>query len=93
MEEKNIPVNVPYIAYESAMARMERINKRHWIALILALILLFGSNFAWFIYDKQYADVVTTTTVEADATDGGNAIINRNGEVTINGTSESDNDN
>lgn len=33
MQNDSVPV-VPYIAHESEMARMERINKRLWIALL-----------------------------------------------------------
>ncbi len=36
-EEKNGAPDVPYIVHESELARMERINKRLWIALLLAL--------------------------------------------------------
>ena len=48
-KQKNIEP-VPYIAYESAIARLERINKRVWaINIILNLALLF-SNLAWLIW-------------------------------------------
>ena len=47
-KQKNIEP-VPYIAYESAIARLERINKRIWtIDIILCLALAF-SNLAWLI--------------------------------------------
>lgn len=35
--------NVPYVVHESTIARMERIIKRQWIALIVAICLLFAS--------------------------------------------------
>lgn len=38
---------VPYIAYESEMARMERIVKRLWVVLLAAVLLLAGTNAAW----------------------------------------------
>lgn len=64
---------VPYIVHESAMARAERANKRLWIALILVIVLLVGSNIGWMIYESQFEDVVTTTQeVEQIADDGGN---------------------
>lgn len=62
---------VPYIVHESAMARAERANKRLWIALILVIVLLVGSNIGWMIYENQFEDVVTIQEVEQD-TDGGN---------------------
>lgn len=71
---------IPYIAYESAMARMERANKRTWIALVLAIVLLVGSNIGWIVYENQFADIVEETyTSEADG--GGIAIVNRDGSV------------
>lgn len=62
---------VPYIVHESAMARAERANKRLWIALILVIVLLVGSNIGWMVYESQFEDVVTIQEVEQD-TDGGN---------------------
>ena len=72
---------IPYIAYESAMARMERANKRTWIALILAIVLLVGSNIAWVVYEAQFEDVVETESYEAITDDGGTAIANGSGDV------------
>lgn len=63
---------MPYIVHEADMARMERSNKRLWIALILAIILLVGSNIAWTVYENQFADEVSET-VETIADNGGNA--------------------
>ena len=67
---------IPYIAYESAMARMERANKRTWIALIIAIVLLVGSNIGWIVYENQFQEVVTTQDVwqKADG-DGSNRFI------------------
>ena len=48
---QNAPENVPYIVHESSMARMERQIKRLWIAVIVAVALLFASGaifaYAW----------------------------------------------
>lgn len=51
---QNAPENVPYIVHESSMARMERQIKRLWIALIVAVCLLFASNAGWMIYESQF---------------------------------------
>ena len=51
---QNAPESVPYIVHESSMARMERQIKRGWIALIVALVMLFGSNIGWLIYESQF---------------------------------------
>ena len=55
---------IPFIAYESAMARMERSNRRLWIALIIVLALLFGTNVAWVWYDAQMEDVSVEQEVD-----------------------------
>ena len=51
---QNAPENVPYIVHESSMARMERHIKRLWIAVIVAVCLLFVSNAGWLIYESQF---------------------------------------
>ena len=81
------PENVPYIVHESAMARMERTNKRLWITNLILIFLLVGAIIGFAYYENQFEDVVTTT-YEADAMDGGNAVINGEGSVNINGESE-----
>ena len=48
------PASVPYIVHESSMARMERHIKRLWIAVIVAVFLLFASNTAWLYAWCQY---------------------------------------
>lgn len=79
---------IPYIAFEAEMARMERIIRRLWALLLIAVLLLVASNVAWIEYERQF-EVATETTYEAESEAGGNAVINGSGEVTINGTSES----
>ena len=44
---QNAPESVPYIVHEASMARMERQIKRLWIAVIVAVCLLFASNTGW----------------------------------------------
>ena len=78
---------VPYIVHEADMARQERTIKRLWIALILVIVLLVGSNCAWLYYNSQFEDVSTTTTesYEAVADNDGVAIANGSGEVNYGG--------
>lgn len=89
MEEKNIP----YFAHEGDMARMERTNKRFFIIIIILIIALIGTNAAWIYYEAQF-QVQETTTVqqEAEWEEGSNIIMNGTGEVSVNGTSETNND-
>ena len=51
---QSTPENVPYIAHESSMARMERQIKRLWIALIVCIAMLFACNAGWLIYESQF---------------------------------------
>ena len=64
---KNVDVEksldpVPYIVHESVVARFERQAKRLWIALILAVIMVFASNaiwlYAWMQYDYSNEEIV-----------------------------------
>ncbi len=91
-KEAHAPESVPYIVHESFMARMERQVKRGWIALIVAVCLLFASNAAWlycwmqYDYSGTYEEII----VEQDAQDGGNAnYIGNDGDI-VNGLPESD---
>lgn len=54
MEEKKNMTSVPYVVYESAMARNERTFKKMWSALILMVLLLIGSNVGWLIHESQF---------------------------------------
>ena len=60
------PESVPYIAHEASMARMERQAKRLWIAVLLLILLLVGTNAAWLYYESQWETVNQEVTQEAD---------------------------
>ena len=78
--------DISYVAFESICARFERTIKRLWILIILLTVLLVGSNCAWLWYESQFETVSTTTeSYESEATDGGIAIANGEGEVSIDG--------
>ena len=76
--------SVPYIVYESAQAKNERIVKRLVIALIVAVGLVFASNMAWLYFMSQYDYSGTETkTLEMYTQDGeGTNIIGDSNEVT-----------
>ena len=74
---------VPFIVHEGTMARAEITIKRLWITILLLIALLVGTNGAWIWYESQFEE--TTTTIEAEADDGGNAVANNNGMVNYNG--------
>lgn len=82
---------VSYIVFETEMARLERIIKRQFVLIIIALVLLVGTNACWMWYENQFIDEVTATqevTQSLDADDGGDAVINDG--VHINGESKAD---
>ena len=80
--------NIPFIVYEGAMSRFERINRRLWIALIVLIVLLVGSNISWLIYESQYEYYQTSVTQESDT--GANNYIGNDGDIT---NGETDNNN
>ena len=71
----NQPISVPYVVYESAMARAERQAKRLISIIILLIVLLLGSNLGWLIYESQFEDYVITQEVEQEADNGENHFI------------------
>lgn len=80
------PESVPYIVHESTMARAERTSKRLWITILTLIFMLVSSNCAWLWYNAQFETVETVTEEhQADASDCGNAIINGDGIVDIDG--------
>ena len=80
---------VPYIVYESEMARLERIIRRQFLLIIIALCFLVGTNICWIVYENSFEEVVTTQEVTQDLdSENGNAIINDG--VHINGESNTD---
>jgi hypothetical protein len=81
-ENKN-PEAVPYIVHESAMARAERGAKRLWVAIILLIVLLVGSNGAWLWYESQFEIVETTEVIQENA-DGYNNYVGNDGDI-VNG--------
>ena len=70
MSEKE-PVFIPYYVHEGEMNRLERINKRLFILLIIIFIAFVSTNAAWLWYESQFEDQTITQTVEQDSGDGG----------------------
>lgn len=71
--------DVPYIVYESEMARLERIIKRQFVLIIIAICFLVGTNACWIWYENQFIDEVTVTQ-END--DGYNNYVDGDGQIT-----------
>ncbi len=85
MEEKN-QLTVSYLAYESSMARLERIIKRLWILCIICFVALIGTNAAWLYYESQFKKFEITQDVDSGFAP---AVISGTGDVTY-GTGKTD---
>ena len=57
------PESVPYIVHEASMARMERQAKRVWIAVLVLILLMVGTNAVWLYYENQWGAAARHTLV------------------------------
>lgn len=57
LEDVKKPDSVSYYTFESERMRSEKREKRLWIALIIAIILIFASNVGWLIYESQFDQI------------------------------------
>ena len=80
------PKDVPYNAYEVALARLDRVIKRLWVLVLALIILLCASNAAWIWYESQFEEV----RIEQENESGYNNFIGNDGDI-YNG--ETDNNN
>ena len=80
MELKDMP-SIPFAAHEAEVGRQERQIKRMWIALIVAVAMLFASNMGWLIYQSQF----DTFSYDYAQDGNGNNIIGNDNEVDYNG--------
>lgn len=78
--DNNTPM-INYAAHEGMMARMERTIRRLWVLCIILILLLAGTNAAWFYYESQFVDEVTITQ---DNKDGYNNYVGNDGNITNN---------
>lgn len=87
----NEPVMIPYFAHEGEMTRMERVNKRLWVLIIVLIVALLGTNAGWIIYENQFSEVVTTTEIDADQQGDYNFV--SGGDLSYGAESKNPNDN
>ena len=80
------PKDVPYIAHESAVARLERVIKRLWVLALVLIVLLAASNAAWIWWESQFEEV----RIEQENESGYNNFIGNDRDI-YNG--ETDNNN
>lgn len=65
---------IPYIAYEATVDRLDKQLKRMFVIILVLVLLLVGTNAGWLWYESQFVDEVYT--VEAYTDDGGDAFAN-----------------
>lgn len=77
------PSSVSYVVHESTVARMERIVKRQWIALIVAICLLFASFGLFVWYESQYETISYDYTQDGEGTNiiGDSNEVNNGAEI------------
>lgn len=81
---------IPYIAHEADMTRMERMNRRLWILNIILILILLATNAGWLIYENSFEDVYTSVDQEVDTGEGDATVI---GVGNYNGENQTDGDN
>lgn len=85
-EHEKLIQTIPYIAFESAQARNERVVKRLILALIITISMLFVSNMVW-IHEWMSYDYIEEDGEEitVDAGERGNANFIGNDGSIVNG--------
>ena len=63
---KGLQNMIPYIAYESELARLERIVRKMFVIIIVLIAMLVGTNACWIWYENQFIDEVTVTQENDD---------------------------
>lgn len=89
-DEKN--KTIPYYAYDALSLMANRVNHRLWILCIILIVLLFGSNLGWLIYESQFEDVSTKIEQEAEWDSDSDVVFNGTGTINY-GESKTNSDN
>ena len=71
------PKDVPYYAYEVALARLDRVIKRLYKLIVLLIILLVASNAAWLYYESSFEEI----RIEQEKESGYNNFIGDDGDI------------
>lgn len=54
LNDEQKSVTIPYFLHEGEMERLEKINKKQFVLIILLIIALIGTNAGWIIYESQF---------------------------------------
>ena len=79
---------IPYFAHEGEMNRLERINRRQFVLILILILALVGTNLAWIVYENSFTDVETTIEAEQD---GSGVNIVGGGDISYGTEGQSDN--
>lgn len=63
---RNVNGSVPLAVHENLRAQSNVDKRRLWIVVIILIVLLFGSNLAWLIYESQLDTVTTSVDGKSD---------------------------
>lgn len=88
LNDEQKSAQIPYYVHEMEMTRLDRINKRLWIVLLVIFLAFVGTNAGWIVYESQFEDITVTQENE----DGYNNYIGNDGDI-YNGESEASNKN
>ena len=89
---ENQNLSVPFVVHQTSMARQERQIKRMWIALIVAVALIFASNAIWLWGWLQYDYESYSYDVSADGDSNAN-FIGQDGNIYNGGTNSGEAEN
>lgn len=78
---------MPLAVHENLRAQSNVDKRRLWIVVIILIVLLFGSNLAWLVYESQFDTVTTRLEVTHENDDGYNSYIGNDGDIN-NGTTD-----
>ena len=60
----NEKMSIPYAVHKATVTRLERINTRLWVVILILIFALIASNLAWIIYEKQFGVVEKNDEIE-----------------------------
>lgn len=71
----NEKISIPYAVHEATVTRLERINTRLWVVILILIFALIASNLAWIIYEKQFDVVEKNVKIECQQNSDGINIV------------------
>lgn len=77
LNDQQKSAQIPYYVHEMEMTRLDRINKRLWIILIVIFLAFVGTNAGWIVYESQFEDIYVSQENE----DGYNNYIGNDGDI------------